>query len=126
MRLYFDQKTGLLVRMVRYADTPVGRNPTEIDYADYRDADGVKIPFRWTLARGQARSEHCCLPRLLLIPTRILSIPPSPDRTRMSPGPTPCHRSIPRSNIENGYIFSAINIWKKSCLTLGRRCNKRF
>jgi photosynthetic reaction center cytochrome c subunit len=55
VRLYFDQKSGLLVRMVRYGDTPVGRNPTQIDYADYRDADGVKIPFRWTLARPNGR-----------------------------------------------------------------------
>jgi photosynthetic reaction center cytochrome c subunit len=51
LRLYFDQQTGLLLRLVRYAETPLGRNPTQIDYADYRDADGVKIPFRWTLAR---------------------------------------------------------------------------
>jgi photosynthetic reaction center cytochrome c subunit len=51
VRLYFDRSSGLLVRMVRYAETPVGRNPTQIDYADYRDADGVKIPFRWTLSR---------------------------------------------------------------------------
>ena len=55
VRLYFDQKSGLLMRMVRYAETPVGRNPTQIDYADYRDADGVKIPFRWTLARPNGR-----------------------------------------------------------------------
>lgn len=51
VRFYFDQKSGLLVRMVRLADTPIGRNPTQIDYADYRESDGVKIPFRWTLAR---------------------------------------------------------------------------
>ena len=55
VRLYFDQKTGLLTRMVRYTDTPVGRNPVEIDYADYRESDGVKIPFRWTLARTNGR-----------------------------------------------------------------------
>ena len=55
VRLYFDQTSGLLVRMVRYAETPVGRNPTQIDYADYRDADGVKIPFRWTLSRLNGR-----------------------------------------------------------------------
>jgi photosynthetic reaction center cytochrome c subunit len=55
VRMYFDQKTGLLVRLVRYADTPIGRNPTQIDYADYRDADGVKIPFRWTLSRPNGR-----------------------------------------------------------------------
>ena len=51
LRLYFDKETGLLVRLIRYAETALGRNPTQIDYADYRDADGVKIPFRWTLAR---------------------------------------------------------------------------
>ena len=55
VRLYFDRSSGLLVRLVRYAETPVGRNPTQIDYADYRDADGVKIPFRWTLARVNGR-----------------------------------------------------------------------
>lgn len=51
LRLYIDQQTGLLVRLVRYAETALGRMPTQIDYADYRDADGVRIPFRWTLAR---------------------------------------------------------------------------
>ena len=51
LRLYFDQQSGLLLRLVRYAETALGRNPTQIDYADYRDADGVKIPYRWTLAR---------------------------------------------------------------------------
>jgi hypothetical protein len=51
LRLYMDKESGLLLRLVRYAETPLGRNPTQIDYADYRDADGVKVPFRWTLAR---------------------------------------------------------------------------
>jgi hypothetical protein len=55
VRLYFDQSTGLLLREVRYADTPIGRNPTQIDYADYREVDGVKVPFRWTLARVNGR-----------------------------------------------------------------------
>jgi hypothetical protein len=47
--LYFDAESGLLVRQVRYADSPVGRIPTLIDYADYRDVAGVKMPFRWTV-----------------------------------------------------------------------------
>lgn len=55
LRLFFDQQSGLLVRMVRYADTPLGRNPTQIDYADYREDKGVKVPFRWTLARPATR-----------------------------------------------------------------------
>ena len=55
VRLYFDQSSGLLLRQVRYTDTPVGRNPTQIDYADYREVDGVKVAFRWTLARINGR-----------------------------------------------------------------------
>jgi photosynthetic reaction center cytochrome c subunit len=51
VNFYFDQQSGLLVRLVRYADTPLGLNPTQIDYADYRDSGGVKIPYRWTIAR---------------------------------------------------------------------------
>jgi hypothetical protein len=55
VRLYLDTQSGLLVRLVRYIETPVGRNPTQIDYDDYRDSDGVKIPFKWTVARPQGR-----------------------------------------------------------------------
>ena len=51
LQFYFDQKTGLLVRTVRYSDTALGLNAMQIDYADYRDVDGVKVPFRWTVAR---------------------------------------------------------------------------
>ena len=42
--------SGLLVRQVRYAQSPVGRIPTQIDYADYRDVSGIKMPFRWTVS----------------------------------------------------------------------------
>ncbi|PYT82563.1 MAG: c-type cytochrome [Acidobacteria bacterium] len=51
INLYFDKESGLLLRLIRYAETPLGRNPTQIDYADYRDANGIKVPFRWTLSR---------------------------------------------------------------------------
>jgi photosynthetic reaction center cytochrome c subunit len=45
--LYFDGQSGLLIRLVHYAQSPVGRMPTQIDYADYRDVAGVKMPYRW-------------------------------------------------------------------------------
>jgi photosynthetic reaction center cytochrome c subunit len=51
LRLYFDAQSGLLVRLIRYTETPLGRLPTQVDYADYRDADGVKIPYQWSLSR---------------------------------------------------------------------------
>ncbi|HXA65041.1 MAG TPA: c-type cytochrome [Bryobacteraceae bacterium] len=47
--LYFDMESGLLVRLVRYASSPVGRMPTQYDYSDYREVSGVKVPFRWTM-----------------------------------------------------------------------------
>jgi photosynthetic reaction center cytochrome c subunit len=49
VKLYFEEESGLLVRVVRYSsDSPVGRVPTQIDYEDYRDVSGIKIPFKWT------------------------------------------------------------------------------
>jgi photosynthetic reaction center cytochrome c subunit len=55
VQLYFDAQSGLLVRLVRFGDTALGLLPTQIDYADYRDSTGVKIPYRWTLARPSGR-----------------------------------------------------------------------
>jgi outer membrane lipoprotein-sorting protein len=55
VRLFFDKDSGLLLRTVRYTETPLGRNPTEVDYADYRSEGGVKIPFQWTVARPLGR-----------------------------------------------------------------------
>jgi hypothetical protein len=48
--LYFDKQTGLLVRMVRYGHSPIGRLPTQVDYSDYREVGGIKMPFRFTFA----------------------------------------------------------------------------
>src|SRR6202451_3225093 len=55
IHLYFDQQSGLVVRLVRFGETALGWLPTQIDYADYRDTNGVKIPYRWTLARPSGR-----------------------------------------------------------------------
>lgn len=55
LRLYLDKDSGLLLRLVRYADTPLGLNPLQIDFADYRDLNGAKVPFRWTIARPANR-----------------------------------------------------------------------
>lgn len=55
VRLYFEKSSGLLLRMVRLADTPMGRMPTQIDYADYRATGGAMTPWRWTLSRPTGR-----------------------------------------------------------------------
>jgi hypothetical protein len=44
-RLYFDQKTGLLIRRVVLERTLFGPLPVTWDYDDYRDVHGVKVPF---------------------------------------------------------------------------------
>jgi photosynthetic reaction center cytochrome c subunit len=44
-KIYFDEQSGLLVRVVRFSDSPLGLNPTQTDYSDYRSIDGVQIPF---------------------------------------------------------------------------------
>jgi hypothetical protein len=36
VQLYFDKESGLLVRLVRYVESPLGRNPVQTDYSDYR------------------------------------------------------------------------------------------
>jgi len=55
LKLYFDLQSGFLVRLLRYAESPLGRVPTQIDYADYREVNGVRTPFRWTISRPGGR-----------------------------------------------------------------------
>jgi photosynthetic reaction center cytochrome c subunit len=55
VKMYFDQETGLLVRVVQYLETALGRNPVEFDYSDYRVVNGIKVPFHWTVARPLGR-----------------------------------------------------------------------
>lgn len=58
VNFYFSKSTGLLMRIVRYNDSPVGFNPTQIDYADYRLVSGsaIKMPFKWTVTWTDGRS----------------------------------------------------------------------
>jgi len=46
---YFDAQTGLLERYLRYTASPVGPLVTQMDYSDYRDVAGVKMPYKYTL-----------------------------------------------------------------------------
>lgn len=51
VNFYFDD-SGLLVRQVRWNKTSIGTVPSQVDYSDYRDVNGVKLPFKivttWT------------------------------------------------------------------------------
>ena len=58
VKFFFDRQTGLLTRLVRFANTALGFNPTQIDYSDYRDVAGVKVPFHWTVTWTDGRSDY--------------------------------------------------------------------
>ena len=54
--LLIDSETNLLRRLVRYNESPVGRLVTRVDYHEYREVAGVKIPSRWTVSWVSGRS----------------------------------------------------------------------
>jgi hypothetical protein len=44
-RLFFDAQSGLLLRRITTTPTLVGVIPEQVDYDDYRDVNGLKLPF---------------------------------------------------------------------------------
>jgi len=50
-KLFFDTRTGLLVRRYMESETVLGMFPLQTDYEDYRDVDAIKQPFliRWSM-----------------------------------------------------------------------------
>jgi len=56
VKLFFDKQSGLLVRHVRYVETPVGTVPVQVDYGDYRDVMGVKMPYHLVMTWTDGRS----------------------------------------------------------------------
>ncbi|HKP85490.1 MAG TPA: outer membrane lipoprotein-sorting protein [Blastocatellia bacterium] len=54
-KMYFDTQTGLLVRADIDAITPQGTFPTKVLTEDYREVDGIKVPF--TLRQSNSVSD---------------------------------------------------------------------
>jgi hypothetical protein len=81
LRLFFDQQSGLLLRLIRYSETPLGRNPLEVDYADYRDTAGLKIPYQWTLTRtnGSFTIRITSVQQNVPIDEKLFVTPPIPE-----------------------------------------------
>lgn len=73
VNLYFDE-SGMLVRSVRWASTPVGTVPTQTDYMDYREVAGVRMPFRivvtWTNGRNEIELSEV-RPNVQILPARF-------------------------------------------------------
>ena len=45
MQLFFDVETGLLLRRVNITNTMLGPLNVQWDFSDYRDVNGIKLPF---------------------------------------------------------------------------------
>jgi photosynthetic reaction center cytochrome c subunit len=56
MRFYFDSQSGLLLRVSERIESPLGDLPQDTDYSDYRDVDGVKLPFTVTETLVEGRT----------------------------------------------------------------------
>jgi hypothetical protein len=57
-RLYFDVRTGLLLRRWSSLPTPVGDTPFQVDFDDYRDTgSGVRFPYLITMNPAGPRLE---------------------------------------------------------------------
>lgn len=91
LKLYLDQQSGLLLRLVRYGDSPLGYNPTQIDYADYRANDGVKTPYRWTIARPGNRFTIQVDELRQNIPVDDATFVPPPTQSAAPPAHLPAH-----------------------------------
>jgi hypothetical protein len=56
--IYFDQKTGEMVRTVSVVQAgPTGQMKVTADLSDYREVDGVRLPFRSVLTSAAIRTE---------------------------------------------------------------------
>jgi hypothetical protein len=52
---YFEKESGMLTRLVYDIDTSFGVYPTQIDYSDFRDVGGRKVPFTWVNSQVRNR-----------------------------------------------------------------------
>ena len=78
VNFYFDNATGLLVRVVRWNETAVGPVPTQLEYSNYRDVAGVKMPFNWVMTQTymQARIQLTALQPNVAIDAARFARPP--------------------------------------------------
>ena len=57
-KLYLDTKTSLLLRIYRETQTALGLLPERYDFADYRQVEGIAVPFEMQWSRGDYQVTH--------------------------------------------------------------------
>ena len=55
VKLWFEKDSGMLARLVYHVDSLFGSYPTRIEYGDFRDINGRKVPYSWRIAQTRNR-----------------------------------------------------------------------
>ena len=55
VKAYFEKESGMLRRLRYSINTPFGPYPAQIDYMDFRDVGGRKVPFTWVISQVRNR-----------------------------------------------------------------------
>jgi hypothetical protein len=84
-RYFFDAQTGLLLRIMTLTDTVLSPIPNQVDFEDYRDVEGVKIPF---VVRGSSIDTYDNYTRTITevkhgvaVEDKLFDMPPAPAAT---------------------------------------------
>lgn len=90
-RLYFDAQTGLLLRRITTTPTIVGLIPEQVDYDDYREVGGLKLPF--TIRVTAIDSYNNSTRKFTEIK---LNVPVDETKFKKPPAPAPSPATTPR------------------------------
>jgi hypothetical protein len=52
VRLSVDEQTGVLVKLAYQQSAAEGGSAVEEVFSDWRDVDGIRLPFQWTVTQG--------------------------------------------------------------------------
>lgn len=83
-RLHFDRGSGLLVRITSTTPTAFGPLPEEIRLEDYREVDGIRIPYRVSFLKPDFSSSY----RFTEVKSGVpFTPPPAPEKPPDTPHP---------------------------------------
>ena len=55
VKLYFEKESGMLRRIVYNQESAAGPYPTQVDYSDFRDVGGRRVPHIWIISQVRNR-----------------------------------------------------------------------
>jgi hypothetical protein len=90
-RYFFDAETGLLTRLVTLTDALLNNLPEQIDFEDYRDVDGAKVPFVVRVSAIDTFNSYTRAVTEVLhgvpVEDRLFDMPPPPPKLPATPKP---------------------------------------